>query len=53
MQKKTSKPNSFNKKAIEKAVSGSSKLEGLSFARAKKNKSAIKLLQQYGRAFSV
>jgi|CXWL01.1.fsa_nt_gi hypothetical protein len=38
---------------IERAVAGSAKLEGYSFAKAKKNKAVIKLLQKYGRAFSL
>ncbi len=36
-----------------KAVSQSSKMEGLSFYRAKKNKGLIKTLKKYGRAFAV
>jgi len=44
---------SIQKKSIQKSVSQSSKLEGLSLYRAKLNKSVIKKLKQYGRAFSV
>lgn len=38
---------------IHKAVSQSSKMEGLSFNQAKKNKQLIKILKSYDRAFSV
>ncbi len=41
------------KRAIERAVSRSSKIEGLSWSKAKKNSKAIKKLKKYGRAFSV
>lgn len=40
-------------KKIRKAVAQSSKLEGLSFSRAKKNKKMIKKLEAYGRSFAV
>ena len=40
-------------KSLEKAIAVSSKMEGLSLARAQKNKKVIKLLKQYGRAFSI
>ena len=40
-------------KSLEKAVAVSSKMEGLSLSRAKKDKQAIKFLKQYGRAFSL
>lgn len=40
-------------KEIHKAVSVSSKIEGMSFFRAKKNKIAISKLKRYGRAFSL
>lgn len=50
MQKTTLK---ISKKSIEKAVSISSALEGLSFARAKKDQAAISLLKKHGRAFSI
>lgn len=40
-------------KGLSKIVSQSSKMEGLSLSRAKKNKAVIKKLKQYGRAFSV
>lgn len=40
-------------KRLQKAVSQSSKIEGLSFAQAKKNRRVINKLKQYGRAFSV
>lgn len=43
----------ISKKSIEKAVRISSALEGLSFARAKKDQAAISLLKKYGRAFSI
>lgn len=39
--------------ALEKAVTTSSKIEGMSFVRAKKNTFAIKLLKAHGRAFSI
>lgn len=41
------------KKEIVKSVTASSRLEGLSFYSAKKNKKAIKILKHYGRAFSI
>jgi len=40
-------------KQIHKAVSQSSKMEGLSFNDAKKDKKLIQTLKTYGRAFSV
>lgn len=39
--------------SINQAVENSSKIEGMSFLRAKKNTFAIKLLKQHGRAFSL
>ena len=39
--------------ALEKAITNSSKIEGMSFMRAKKNTFAIKLLKAHGRAFSI
>lgn len=41
------------KSTFTKAVQQSSKIEGLSLHRAKRNTSVIKKLKQYGRAFSV
>ncbi len=43
----------ITKKMRDKAVEQSSKMEGLSFARAKKDRALIKKLKQYGRAFSI
>lgn len=43
----------IKKQVLEKAIKDSSKIEGLSFARAKKNIFAIKLLKAHGRAFSI
>lgn len=43
----------ISEKKLHKAVATSSKIEGLSFARAKKNTFAIKLLKSHGRAFSI
>ena len=43
----------IDKNKIQKAVSQSSKMEGLSFNKAKKNKKLIQTLKTYGRAFSV
>lgn len=43
----------MTKQALQKAVSISAKIEGMSFYRAKKNKFAIKLLKEHGRAFSL
>ena len=51
--KKQQKKLPVSKKKIRKAVQGSSKIEGLSFYSAQKNKKAIKILKQYGRAFSL
>lgn len=45
MQKKT--PKKVNK-SLERAVAISSKMEGLSLAKAKKDKATIKILQRYG-----
>lgn len=38
---------------LQRAVSQSSKMEGLSFHAAKKNKKIIQILKGYGRAFAV
>lgn len=43
----------ISKKVIDKSVQISSKIEGMSFVRAKKNMFAIKILKKYGRAFSI
>lgn len=43
----------ISKNSIEKAVKNSSKIEGMSLTRAKKNTFAIKILKQHGRAFSI
>lgn len=43
----------IGKNSINKAVENSSKIEGMSLLRAKKNTVAIKLLKQHGRAFSL
>ena len=43
----------ISKKQIKNAVSSSSKIEGIGFARAQKNDLIIKKLQKYGRAFSL
>ncbi len=43
----------ISKQELQKAVSTSSKIEGMSFYKAKKNISAIKLLKKHGRAFSL
>ncbi|MBU1119307.1 hypothetical protein KKH43_05490 [Patescibacteria group bacterium] len=43
----------IKKKTLQKAVSESSKLEGLSWYRAKQNKAIIKKLKQHGRAFTI
>ena len=53
MSKAKKDNKTIDKKAIHKAVSDSSKLEGLSFERAKKNHDVIKLLKSHGRAFSL
>lgn len=42
-----------DKKSLLKAVSGSSKLEGLSLARAKKNEKIIHYFKGHGRAFAL
>ena len=41
------------KASLKKAVQQSSKIEGMSLHRAKRNGQIIKKLKQYGRAFSV
>lgn len=38
---------------VEKAVRISSKIEGLSLAKAKKNTYAIKILRRHGHAFAI
>lgn len=38
---------------IERAVAYSSKLEGIDYSAAKKDKQLIKLLQKHGRALSL
>ena len=38
---------------IKKAVLQSSRLEGLDFCTAKKNKKRIRVLKTYGRAFAI
>ena len=43
----------ISKSALNKSITVSSKIEGMSFLRAKKNTSAINLLKKYGRAFSI
>ena len=43
----------LTKKTLLKMAASSSKMEGISFARARKNKWAIKKLRQHGRAFSL
>lgn len=42
-----------SKQAIDRAVSASSRLEGLSFERARKDIKVITLLKRYGRGFSL
>lgn len=44
---------SINAQKIQKAVSQSSKMEGLNFNEAKKNKKLIQTLKSYGRAFAI
>lgn len=51
--KKINPTPKLSKKKIDRAVAQSSRMEGMSLLRAKKNKAAIKLLQKYGRAFSI
>lgn len=50
---KINKAKTINKKDIKKSINNSSRLEGLSYYSAIKNKKALYLLKQYGRAFSV
>jgi len=47
------KKENTDKKAIYRIVTGSSKLEGLSFFRARRNKAVITKLQKHGRGFSI
>lgn len=47
------KGTKVSKISIQKAVQTSSKIEGLSFSRATKNKTSINLLRKHGRAFSL
>jgi hypothetical protein len=51
MKQKT-KPKVTNKD-IEKAVEGSSNLEGLSLNRARKNKKVLKKIKEHGRDIRV
>ena len=48
---KTSKEIKIKKALIYRVVSASSRLEGLSFSRAKKNTAVINKLKKYGRGF--
>ena len=43
----------IDKKSLERAVENSSRIEGLSLFRAKRNVAAINLLKKHGRAFSI
>lgn len=47
------KKSTVSIKTINKAVTQSSKMEGLSFRSAKNNKKMIHILKSYGRAFAV
>ena len=47
------KNTAISRKNIHKAVSQSSKMEGLSFFAAKKDKKLIQILKSYGRAFAI
>jgi len=47
------KNTSISIQKIHKAVAQSSKMEGLSFVMAKKNKKIIQTLKSYGRAFAI
>lgn len=43
----------LTKKQIQKAVHQSSKMEGMSLYRAKKDKKAVELVKKYAKAFSI
>lgn len=43
----------IDKNSINQAVENSSRIEGMSLLRAKKNTFAVKLLKRHGRAFSL
>lgn len=47
------KKTSINIQKINRAVAQSSKMEGLSFNEAKRDKKLIQTLQSYGRGFSI
>lgn len=47
------KNNHITAEKINKAVSQSSKMEGISFGAAKGNKKMIQTLKSYGRAFAI
>jgi hypothetical protein len=47
------KKSTVSIKTMNKAVTQSSKMEGLSFRSAKSNKKMIHTLKSYGRAFAV
>jgi hypothetical protein len=42
-----------NKKTLDRIVSASSRLEGLSLEQARKDTKVINLLKRYGRGFSL
>lgn len=44
---------SFSEAVLKKAAAQSSKMEGVSFFRARKNKMVIAKLKRYGRAIAV
>ena len=50
---RTAKIVSISMKFVDRIVSRSSKIEGLSLARAKKNKAVRKLLQEHGKVLKV
>ncbi len=50
---KTVMTSAARKAMIYRVVSASSRLEGLSFERAKNNKTAINKLKKYGRGFAI
>ena len=43
----------FGKEAIDRVVTASYRIEGISFKRARANKAVIIKLKKYGRGFSI
>lgn len=53
MAMKSRQEVTLNKRAIDRVVSASCRLEGISFEQARKNTMVINKLKKYGRGFSL